>query len=296
MTARRWSLALFATSVLLVGFVVLAAASLEEQRELLEDICDERARWERETVAERQPTRETDRRLSELVDRWQRCFPDSRLFDCEAGGYCYSLCPAIQHPGRAGFPPLVDAERAHCAPALAPSDPCATFRKQACADGSYLCAQAGVLADHARCHLKDDLLAVLARESCGGYLATWKGETLPAKPYVSTAGDPAWCKMFENPPPECGGAADLPHDNGYEYMDTPCCATSGCGFLRQSIYRVSMGRYWVSAQRWIDRCEPWINELPDRPSWWQSLRLNDITADEFTDYRRALRRLRESSR
>lgn len=211
---RRWVVA----ACLVGGTAQGVFASLEQQRELLEDICDERARWERETVAERQPTRATDRRLSELVDRWQRRFPDSRLFDCHAGGYCYSLCPAIQHPGRAGFPPLVDAERAHCAPALAPSDPCATFRKQACADGSYLCAQAGVLADHARCHSKDDLLAVLARESCGGYLATWKGEALPAAPYVSTAGDPAWCATFASPPPECTGELkSVPMDTPESY-------------------------------------------------------------------------------
>lgn len=197
---------------------VASATSLEEQRELLEDICDVRGRWERETVAERQPGREADRRLSELVDRWQRRFPDSRLFDCQAGGYCYSLCPAIQHPGSAGFPPLVDAERAHCAPALAPDDPCATFRKRACADGSYLCAQAGVLADHARCHSKDDLLAVLARESCGGYLANWKGEELPAQPYVSTAGSPAWCATFASPPPECTGElVSVPMDTPESY-------------------------------------------------------------------------------
>lgn len=278
------------------GIVEPALASSEEQRELLEDICDVRAKWERETVAERQPSRDTDRRLSELVDRWQRRFPDSRLFDCQAGGYCYSLCPVIQHPGRAGFPPVVDAERAHCTRALAPNDPCARFRKQACADGSYLCAQAGVLADHARCHSEDNLLAVLARELCGGYLGSWEGEKLPAKPYVSTAGDPKWCKLFASPPPECGPSPTLTPKSS-RYANVPCDDRDRQPVLGEAIRGIMNRSDTEGAQQWIDRCASWINSIDDDPSWWDRLRLHDVvTADQFRAYRRALAEFRPTQR
>ncbi|MBX3023802.1 hypothetical protein KF840_02720 [bacterium] len=238
----------------MVGGATLVRAAYEEQRELLEDICQVRAAWEQEIVAERQPTRATDRRLSELVSRWQRRFPESRLFDCRPGGYCYSLCPAIQHPGSAGFPPVVAAAKARCAPALAPDDACARLKKQACADGSYLCAQAEVLADYARCYPKDDLLAVLARESCGGYLANWKGEALPAKPYVSTAGDPAWCSRFASPPPECGGApAPTP---------TPPTPESFCGDLSRTDEQRAVCLRCVTAPLWhLGQCEVELRQV-----------------------------------
>lgn len=213
--ARTFALILTAW-VTLGGTAGPVRASLEEQRELLEDICAVRGRWEQETAVEHEPTRGTDRRLSELVDRWQRRFPDSRLFDCQPGGYCYSLCPAIEHPGSAGFPPVVEDEMAHCAPALPPNDPCAQMRQAACARLSYLCREGRILADHARCHAQDDILAVLARESCGGYLANW-GTKLPDKPYVSTAGDPAWCDLFASPPPECGELISVKMDTPQSY-------------------------------------------------------------------------------
>ena len=208
-------------------------------------MCEVRARWERENIVEHVESRETDRRLSELVSRWQRRFPDSRIFDCNPGGYCYSLCPAITYPGRSTFPPLVAAERANCAPALAADDPCRRFRDKACASNSYLCPHAEVYVDHARCHPRDDLLAVLARESCSGFLYTWEGEAMPDKPYVSTNGDAAWCKLFADPPPECGGAP--------EAKAPPQTAGTFCARLSKTVEQEEMCIKAVTDPSWANR-------------------------------------------
>lgn len=247
--------------------------------------------------------RESHARLQQLLDRWWRRFPDSRVFDCDAG-YCFIFCVIVTYPGQPNIPPLLTSELPQCRKTLPSTDPCSRFREVACADFPHLCDVAGDYADHSRCHTKSDqFLAAVARDACSGMLAaiaSWQGETSSAAPRP-TAG---WCERFAKPPPGCPGSTEgrerpalpppaIANDRSSLYDDAPCPCDdiAACPVtLGRAMAAISHGADIAAAQRWIDRCEAWVNAISD-PTPAEETKL-PVDRTGFLAYREALARYR----
>lgn len=141
------------------------------------------------------------------------------------------------------------------------------------------CRWATRLTDYARCHAQeDDLVGVLAIEYCEFFLRNWSDD------------------LILNPFPRAAErATPTPEPNPYDVS---------CRELRLEDVMAGVVRGDVRAQGWIDRCEPWINEIPDDRSICDDLTLvwhwterggpAGVQRDEFIAYRAALSRLRSA--